>query len=184
MWARIMGSQLVEIINIPKAMTINNIQYPKSIFTRAWTDEERKALGIVPYVHEGSGVENMFYTSSESSPVVQADKVIVTRSRTARDIDDIKTTMKNHVSSVLQGSLAQTDWIVIREQDNGTAKPADLAKWRTDLRAKAAALETAIDAKSDVAGLEAMTVFTKEMEDAGKKASEFDEWPVHPRTSK
>ena len=28
MWARIMGSQLVEIINIPKPMTINDIQYP------------------------------------------------------------------------------------------------------------------------------------------------------------
>ena len=184
MWARIMGSQLVEIIYIPKAMTINNIQYAKSIFTRAWTDEERKALGIVPYVHEGSGVENMFYTSSESSPAVQADKVVVTRSQTARDIKDIKDTMKKHVSSVLQSTLQQTDWIVIREQDNGTAKPADLAKWRTDLRAKAAALETAIDAKSDVAGLEAMTVFTKEMEDAGKKASEFDEWPPNPRESK
>ena len=184
MWARIMGSQLVEIINIPKAMTINNIQYPKSIFTRAWTDEERKALGIVPYVYEGSRVENMFYTSSESSPAVQADKVVVTRSQTARDIKDIKDTMKKHVSSVLQSTLQQTDWIVIREQDNGTAKPADLAKWRTDLRAKAAALETAIDAKSDVAGLEAMTVFTKEMEDAGNKASEFDEWPPNPRESK
>tara|TARA_Y100001973_G_scaffold90071_1_gene137161 strand:+ start:148 stop:315 length:168 start_codon:yes stop_codon:yes gene_type:complete len=49
MWARIMGSQLVEIINQPKSMTINNVQYPKSIFTRAWTDEERKAIGIVPY---------------------------------------------------------------------------------------------------------------------------------------
>jgi len=184
MWARIMGSQLVEIINTPKAMTINDIQYPVSIFTKAWTDEERKALGIVPYVHEGSGIENMFYTSSESSPVVQADKVVVTRSKTARNIKDIKDTMKNHVSSVLQSTLAQTDWIVIREQDNGTAKPADLAKWRTDLRAKAAALETAIDAKSDVAGLEAMTVFTKEMADAGKEASEFDEWPSNPRESK
>jgi hypothetical protein len=184
MWARIMGSQLVEIINIPKAMTINNIQYPKSIFTRAWTDEERKALGIVPYVHEGSSVENMFYTSSESSPAVQADKVVVTRSQTPRDIDAIKNTMKNHVSSVLKSTLEQTDWIVIREQDNGTAKPVDLAKWRTDLRAKASALETAIDAKSDVAGLEAMTVFTEAMRDAGKKASEFDEWPSNPRESK
>ena len=184
MWARIMGSQLVEIINIPKAMTINNVQYSKAIFTSAWTDEERKALGIVPYVHEGSGRENMFYASSESSPAVQADKVVVTRSQTPRDVDAVKTTMKNHVSSVLQSTLAQTDWIVIREQDNSTAKPADLAKWRTDLRAKAAALETAIDAKSDVAGLEAMTVFTKEMEDAGKKASEFDEWPSNPRESK
>ena len=184
MWARIMGSQLVEIINIPKPMTINDIQYPFSIFTKAWTDEERKALGIVPYVYEGSSVENMFYTSSESAPVVKEDKVVVTRSQTPRDVDAVKTTMKNHVSSVLQSTLQQTDWIVIREQDNGTAKPADLAKWRTDLRAKAAALETAIDAKSDVAGLEAMTVFTQAMADAGKESSEFDEWPKNPRASK
>tara|TARA_R110002153_G_scaffold76155_3_gene196384 strand:+ start:318 stop:872 length:555 start_codon:yes stop_codon:yes gene_type:complete len=183
MWARIMGSQLVEIINTPKSMTLNDIQYPVSIFTRAWTDEERKALGIVPYVYEGNSVENMFYTSSESSPAVQADKVVVTRSQTARDIKNIKAAMKKHVSSVLQSALAQTDWIVIREQDNGTAKPADLAKWRIDLRAKAAALETAIDAKSDVAGLEAMTAFTEEMSDAGKKSSEFDEWPADPRIS-
>ena len=183
MWARISGGEVIQTINMPKALVINDIQYSKSIFTKAWTDEERKALGIVPYVYEGSGVENMFYTSSESSPVVKADKVVVTRSQTPRDVDAIKNTMKNHVSSVLQSTLAQTDWIVIREQDNGTAKPADLAKWRTDLRAKAAALETAIDAKSDVASLEAMTVFTEEMKDAGKKASEFDEWPSNPRES-
>ena len=181
MWARIMGSQLVEIINQPKAMTINNVQYPKSIFTRSWTDEERKALGIVPYVYEGNRVENMFYTSSDSAPVVETDRVVVTRTNTARDIDNIKATMKKHVSNVLSGYLTQTDWIVIREQDNGTAKPADLSKWRTDLRAKAVALETAIDDKSDVAGLEAMTVYTEEMKDAGKLASEFDEWPVNPR---
>ena len=167
MWARIMGSQLVEIINQPKAMTIKNVQYPKSIFTRSWTDEERKALGIVPYVYEGSRLENMFYTSSDSAPVVETDRVVVTRTNTARDIDDIKATMQKHVSNVLSSYLTQTDWIVIREQDNGTAKPADLSKWRTDLRAKAVALETAIDDKSDVAGLEAMTVYTEEMKDAG-----------------
>ena len=182
MWARIMGSQLVEVINQPKAMTINNVQYPKSIFTRSWTNEERKALGIVPYVYEGSRIENMFYTSSDSAPVVETDRVVVTRTNTARDIDDIKATMKKHVSNVLSGYLTQTDWIVIREQDNGTAKPADLAKWRTDLRAKAAALETAIDSKSDVAALEAMTVVTQEMADK-KENAEFYDWPENPRIS-
>ena len=183
MWARIMGNQLVEIIYRPKAMTINDVQYPKSIFGSSWTNEERKALGIVPYVYEGSMVENMFYTSSESAPAVEENRVVVTRTQTARDVDAIKDTMKKHVSDVLSGYLAQTDWIVIREQDNGTTKPADLAQWRTDLRAKAAALETAIDSKTDVAGLEAMTVFTEEMQDAGKKTSEFNDWPVNPRES-
>ena len=183
MWARIMGSQLVEIINMPKAMTINDIQYPKSIFTRAWTDEERKALGIVPYVYEGNSINNMFYKTSENTPTVEENRVVVTRTKTAFEVTVIKNIMKKHISSVLQSTLEQTDWIVIREQDNGTAKPADLAKWRTDLRAKAVALETAIDAKSDVAGLEGMTVFTQEMADAGKKASEFAEWPRNPRES-
>ena len=183
MWARIEGNKLVQTINQPKSMYINDIQYPKSIFTRAWTDEERKALGIVPYEYEGSMIENMFYTTSESAPVIESNRVVVKRTQTARNVDNIKTTMKNSVSQTLKSYLEQTDWIVIREQDNGTAKPSDFAKWRTDLRAKAAALETSIDDKTDVAELEAMTVFTEEMSDAGKKASEFNEWPQNPRIS-
>ena len=183
MWARIMGSQLVEIIYRPKSMTINNVQYSKSIFTNSWTDEQRKAIGIVPYVYEGSYISNMFYSTSEAAPAVESDRVVVRRIQSANNIDNIKAAMKNSVSKTLANYLEQTDWIVIREQDNGTAKPADLAKWRTDLRAKAVALETAIDDKSDVAGLEAMTVFTEEMKDAGKLASEFNEWPVNPRES-
>ena len=183
MWARIMGNQLVDIIHQPKAMTINDVQYPKSIFGLAWTNEERKALGIVPYVYEGSYIANMFYSTSEAAPVVEEDRVVVRRTQSANNIDDIKAAMKNSVSKTLSSYLEQTDWIVIREQDNGTAKPADLAQWRTDLRAKAVALETAIDDKSDVASLEAMTVFTEEMQNAGKVASEFNDWPVNPRES-
>ena len=182
MWARIVGSQLVEIIHQPKAMTINDVQYPKSIFGSSWTDEERKALGIVPYVYEGSYISNMFYSTSEAAPAVEEDRVVVRRTQSANDVDDIKEVMKNSVSKTLGNYLEQTDWIVIREQDNGTAKPADLAKWRTDLRAKAAALETSIDSKSDVAALEAMTIVTPEMAEKEENA-EFHDWPVNPRES-
>jgi hypothetical protein len=182
MWARIVGSQLVEIIHQPKAMTINDVQYPKSIFGSSWTDEERKAIGIVPYVYEGSYIENMFYSTSEAVPAVEEDRVVVRRTQSANNVDDIKAAMKNGVSKTLGNYLEQTDWIVIREQDNGTAKPADLAKWRTDLRAKAAALETSIDSKSDVAALEAMTIVTSEMAEKEENA-EFHDWPVNPRES-
>jgi len=174
--------QLVEIIHQPKAMTINDVQYPKSIFGSSWTDEERKAIGIVPYEYEGSYVANMFYSTSEAAPVVEEDRVVVRRTQSANNVDDIKAVMKTSVSKTLGNYLEQTDWIVIREQDNGTAKPADLAKWRTDLREKAAALETSIDSKSDVAGLEAMTVVTEEMLEKGENA-EFYDWPVNPRES-
>ena len=89
--------------------------------------------------------------------------------------------MKNHVSSVLSNYLTKTDWYHIRKIETDEALPADISKWRSDLRAKAIALETAIDAATDVAGLEAITVYTTEMRDAGKKSSEFDEWPTNPR---
>ena len=182
MWARIMGSQLVEVISQPKSVTVNGVVHPKAIFGSSWTDDERKALGIVPYVYEGSYIENMFYTSSEAAPVVEESRVVVKRTQSAKDVAEIKAVMKASVSNTLANYLDQTDRIVIREQDNGTAKPEDLAKWRTDLRAKAAALETAIDNKSDVAALEAMTVVTSEMAENNENA-EFHDWPENPRNS-
>ena len=54
MWGRVLNGQLVEIINQPKAIMINDVQHPKTIFTQAWTNEERKAIGILPYTYSGS----------------------------------------------------------------------------------------------------------------------------------
>ena len=181
MWARIMGSKLVEIINRPKSMTINDIQYPKSIFSSAWTDEERKAIGIVPYVYTGNSINNMFYKTTENAPTVEADRVVVARTQTALNLDNIKATMKDKINFVISSTLAQTDWYHIRKIETDEAIPADISKWRSDLRAKAIALETAIDAATDVAGLETITVYTEEMFNAGKKSSEFGEWPIDPR---
>jgi hypothetical protein len=89
--------------------------------------------------------------------------------------------MKTHINSVLSNFLTQTDWYQIRNVENSTAIPANVIKWRADLRKKSAALEATIDAATDVESLEAMTAYTQEMLDAGKKASEFDEWPSDPR---
>jgi len=180
MWARIMGNQLIEIINRPKSITINDVQYPQSIFSSAWTVEERKAIGIVPYVYTGNSINNMFYKTTENAPTVEADRVVVTRTQTALNIDNIKIVMKDNINAVLSGTLAQTDWYHIRKIETDEALPANIAKWRSDLRAKAVALETAIDAKTDVAGLEAMAVHTEEMSAKKIKAAFYD-WPSDPR---
>lgn len=181
MWARVLNGQLIEIIQRPKTIIVNDIQYPASIFTSAWTDIERKNIGIIPYVYEGSMIENMFYTSSESSPVVEENRVVVTRSNSTRDINTIKATMKTSINKVLLNTLSQTDWIIIREIDVGEDAPIDLARWRTDLRAKAVELEMEIDTKNSVSDLEAMTILTQEMIDAGKEESVFYNWPQNPR---
>jgi len=182
MWARISGNQLLEIIRVPKGMKINGVQYPKTIFTDAWTDEERKAIGIVPYKYIGNMVNTMFYTTSEGPPVVLEDKVTVIRTTTPIELADIKATMKNQINAVLAAWFGETDWYFIRKLDTGKEVPADIVKWRNDLRARAVELETAIDSKGNIAGLEAMTVVTPEMlEDDIEAVAEINDWPVKPR---
>ena len=196
MWALVNDGLVVKTINNPKPMIVDDIRHPKEIFTRAWTDAERKAIGILPYVFEGSYVKNMFYTTSESSPSVGSDSVVITRTQTSRSVSDIKTTMKSLTNSALSSYLTQTDWVVIRKVETGKDAPTDLATWRSDLRARAVEIETAIDEKSSVADLEAMTTPTAEQlqtyEDDLAAAEEgeelsppeafFSDWPKNPRT--
>ena len=195
MWALVNDGLIVQTINHPKLITIDDIRHPKEIFTRAWTDAERKAIGILPYVFEGSYVNNMFHTTSESSPSVESDSVVVTRTQTDNSVSDIKTTMKDITNSALSSYLSQTDWIIIREVDTGKEAPADLAQWRTDLRVRAVEIETAIDEKSSVADLEAMMTPTpaqiqtyednlaaaEEGEEVIPPVGVFYDWPKNPR---
>ena len=182
MWARISGNQLLEIIRVPKGMKINGVQYPKTIFTDAWTDAERKGIGIVPYEYTGKLVNSMFYTTSESAPIVLDHKVTVTRTTTARELVTIKDAMKSQINAVLSALFGSTDWYFIRKVDNGTPVPDDIVKWRNDLRARALVLESAGDSKGNVAGLEAMTIVTPEMlEDDIEAVAEINDWPVNPR---
>ncbi len=182
MWARTSGNQVLEIIRVPKGMKINGVQYPKTIFTDAWTDEERKAIGIVPYEYTGKRRNDMFYTTSESAPIVLDHKVTVTRTTTPIELADIKATMKSQINAVLAAWFGETDWYFIRKLDTGKEVPADIVKWRNDLRARALVLEAAIDSKGNIEGLEAMTVVTPEMlEDDPEAVAEINDWPVKPR---
>ena len=165
MWAIIKDNKVVEVIDSPKPVVIDEIQHPKEIFT-LWTDEDRLAVGVVPYVCEGDSADDMFHTSSRSAAVASSTKVVVTMTKTAKDIDTIKSAMKEIVSSSLVSYLSETDWIIVREQDNGTARPSDLQDWRVDLRSRAADLKTAIDSETDVASLEAIKIY---------------DWPKNPR---
>ena len=181
MWAVIYQDKIVKTINNPKPLTLGGIQYPKSIFSSAWTDAERKAIGILPYIYTGQYQDNMFYNGSESSPVVGEDSVEITRTKNEKTVSLVKDSMKAQVNSVISSALKETDWIIIRKVDIDKEPPADLMQWRTDLRAKAAELEAAIDEKDSVDNLKAMTVLTQEMVDAGKKEAVFYNWPQNPR---
>ena len=172
MWARIEDGKIVQTISSPKSVIVNNIHYQAAMFGSAWTNEERKAIGIIPFEYSGSHGDSRFYNNSESSPVVGSDKVVITKSKSARSVSDVKKDLKEQVNRILKGCLDQTDWVVVRKAETGKDAPADIAKWRSDLRTKAAALESSIDSKSSVSDLQALTVSQSE-----GAAPEFDDWP-------
>ena len=101
MWARVLNGQLVEIIYQPKAMVINDIQHPKTIFTRAWTNEERKVIGILPYTYSGSNINNEYYTSTFSDSV--GDDA-VTRTYTNNAVSDLAELKTNKIDEAKQNA--------------------------------------------------------------------------------
>ena len=58
MWARVKASQVIEIINGAKAMTIDGTQYPASIF-KIWSAADLKAKGLYSYTE--TGMKDTFY---------------------------------------------------------------------------------------------------------------------------
>jgi len=166
MWGRVFNGQLIEIIDQPKAMMINDVQHPKTIFTQAWTDEERKALGILPYRYSGIIINNEYY-KTVSSDVVGDDAI--TRTYTNSAVSDISRLKANKIVEAKQhaGSLLiDTDWYVVRNAETSVAIPSQITAYRTAVRANYAALKTAItntvvgdQAAENVAAVEAIYLF-------------------------
>ena len=160
MWARVFNGQLVEIIHQPKAMVINDIQHPKTIFTRAWTNEERKAIGILPYAYSGSNINNEYYTSTFSDSVGD-DAVTRTYTNNAvSDLTELKTNKITDAKGYANQLLSDTDWYVVRNAETSTAIPSEITAFRTAVRTNYAALKTAITDAANVAAVAALYSFT------------------------
>ena len=71
MWARVKASQVIEIINGAKAMTIDGTQYPASIF-RIWSAADLKAKGLYSYTETGQK-DTMYYNMGAISYTVDDD---------------------------------------------------------------------------------------------------------------
>ena len=160
MWGRVLNGQLVEIINQPKAIMINDVQHPKTIFTQAWTNEERKAIGILPYTYSGSNINNEYYTSTFSDSVGD-DAVTRTYTNNAvSNLTELKTSKIADAKSYANQLLSDTDWYVVRNAETSTAIPSEITAFRTAVRTNYAALKTAITDAANVAAVAALYSFT------------------------
>ena len=96
------------------------------------------------------------------------DDVLYTADDETANADNVEGTVAsyglkhNHKEVINQqaaGLLQETDWMVIRETEGGTAMPSATTTWRAAVRTKANTMCTAIDDAADVDALAALYVY-------------------------
>ena len=176
MWALVKSNKIEEIISSPKDMVIDDVRHPRVLFS-AWTDAERKAIGILPVTTSGTSLNSAYYIEKNEEFAIAGDKnsVIRTIGEKAADkkLDDedakdedgnqllnddgsktinygLKTVAKNKATTQANGLLQGFDWLIQRKVTAETAIPSAVVTYMASIRTDHSNICTAIDGASDM----------------------------------
>ncbi len=184
MWARLESNTIVEILTRPKALNIGDVKYPRNIFSM-WTDAELAVIGIVPVTVDNTNFKDQeYYINTNQSFAYNTETGVATATYgtatakaiadtlwTAQDETDglgtegevatrgLKYNHKQIINSQAAGLLQDTDWMIIRAADGGTAVPSSITTKRAAVRTKANAMQAQIDGAANVEALIALYVY-------------------------
>ena len=191
MWALIESDNVTQVYTRPKGLTIGSVNYPSNIFM-LWSSSELEAIGIYAVVIDNSNLKDQEYYINTDQTFAFADGVVTASygTATARAIADtlwtaqnetdglgtegevasrgLKTNYKATINQQAGGLLQNTDWMVVRAAEGGTAVPSATTTWRAAVRTKANAMCTAIGNAANVDALAALYAYND------------DEPPVRP----
>jgi len=183
MWALLNSDNTInKILTRPKALTIGDVSYPANIFSM-WTSAELEAVGIYAVVVDNTNLKSSEYYINTDQTFAFASGTVTASygTATARAIADTLYTAQdetdglgtegeiasrglkyNHKITINQqagGLLQDTDWMVVRAAEGGTAVPSDITTWRAAVRTKANAMQVQIDNAADVDALADLYVY-------------------------
>ena len=201
MWALVEDGSITKIINKPRGMIIDDIQYSRKIFS-LWSKSELGAKGIYEVIQNNAKKKDgEYYTNTDQTFTYDADAGTVTATygdATARahadttwsqqdsddgdlpsdkSVGDVKTRglKYNLIQTVKQqaaGILQDTDWYVVRKADAGTAVPSAITTHRAAVRTKCAEMETAITNAADTPALETLYAYVNTADEGDPKVME------------
>ena len=180
MWALVEDNNITRIFRRPQGFTLNDTQYAPDIFAK-WSASDLEDLGLYPIQSDETHLKNETYYNNGSESFAFADNVVTQSwsAATAKPLDDVlwadgddnlpgddfigtvkvnglKPLFKDKINFTAGQLLKDTDWMVIREADGGTAVPSNVATYRAAVRTKANEHTTAIDGVSDIDALAAL----------------------------
>ena len=156
MWALIVDGSINRFFKVPTAFkhpTTGN-QYPRNWITLA-TDSEKAAIGLIEVTYSGSHGVSEYYINAESAPVYNASAgtVVITKSKTARDLTALKADKTSAIETSTNSSMSSTDWYVTRKSETSAAIPSTVTAYRTACRLVCNSIKTAITNASDLDAL-------------------------------
>ena len=175
MYALIVNNEIKEIITNPKAMIIDDVQYPAKIF-QLWSQAELNAIGIYEVITDSSNFKDKEYYINTNEEYNFSDNQVTKSWGTAtpKRLEDedavdedgnnildadgnqvinygLKTEKKRIVKQQASGLLEKTDWHNHKALDDDTYTiPENVKNYRADVRAKSNEMETQIDACNTV----------------------------------
>ena len=197
MWALVESDNVTQVYTRPKGLTIGEVNYPSNIFM-LWTSSELEAIGIYEIVIDDSNFKDQKYYINTNQTFAFASSTVTATygTATALPLDDVLFTAQNEtdglgtegeikqyglkpqhkavINSQAGGLLQDTDWMVVRAAEGGTAVPSDITTWRAAVRTKANAMCTAIGNAADTDALIALYVYN----DATPPVRPLGEFPV------
>ena len=203
MFALVESGSITQMPKGNKGITLNNIQYPSSIYT-LWTEAERNAIGIYTVeIDNTNKKEEEWYINTNQTYTFSGGKVKATYgTATAKKIDDtlwtsqdktdgkikegedvgdvaiegLKTIKKRMIDNQCAGLLASSDWMVVKATETGGTMDSGWKTWRASVRTKCNSMQTQIDNASDVDALAALFTYTKQGD--GSITRPLGEFPV------
>ena len=189
MFALVKSEKIIKYLNGNKGFTIEDIQYPKTVFS-LWSKDERKAIGLYEVeVDNTNKKDEKWYVNTNISYSFNGDKVVGSYGAATakahadslyteedktdgnipegKDVGDVaveglKTILIRDLKSQAATELQNTDWYVLRKADAGTAIPSSITTHRTAVRTKCAEMETAITNAADTPALETLYTYTRQ----------------------
>ena len=203
MFALVESGNITQMPKGNKGITLNNVQYPASIYT-LWTEAERNTIGIYTVEIDNTNKKNEeWYINTNQSYAFGSGKVTATYGTataraiadtlwTQQDSDDglmpsdksvgdvkvegLKTVKNQIIDNQCAGILAPSDWRVIREQETGSAMDSDWKTWRAAVRTKCNSMQTQITNAANVDALAALFTYTEQEDESITRP--LGEWPV------
>ena len=204
MWARVKASQVIEIINGAKAMTIDGTQYPASIF-KIWSAADLKAKGLYSYSETGMK-DTTYYNIGAIKYTVDDDKgtVVGTYTTTEKGLDDVKWTSKEisdgdapegattdtvkteglktmwtkKIKAVAANKIAPYDWYSLRKAQAGTAIPSDINTYMNAVRTASAVNEANVASTANVTQMIERASDTFDGDGNWSANAVYNEWPT------